>query len=561
MVIANFVMEIGLDNRLPTYSGGLGILAGDFALSLADLGEPAVFVTLFCKRGYTSQKLDKAAGQLDSDAAFNPESSQLLRPLEKYADFEIAGKLQKVRAWEYRAKGKGEVPILFLDTDVEENDPAVRQITARLYDGDPWHRLEQEMVLGIGGYRMLKVQGYNVDVYHLNESHAALLIVELLREYGDVKEVKRRCVFTTHTPVPAAQDSFPLDMIRQIFEHYNGIEWEGETTEGRVHFARLASKYSVVTNAVSLKHRYLSERVLGYNEPTQIEFVTNGVYHKRWVHDELKKLYSKQLPGWEETPSLLSGAFNLPSEELTRAHLTAKSDLVQTISERTAQQLAEDFLTIGIAKRVTSYKRNNLILTNLNRLIEIAERHGPIQLVFSGKAHPRDDAGKGIIRDILLKSEQINQRTDSVKIVYLENYDMDLAKSLVAGCDLWLNNPRRPLEACGTSGMKAAMNGVLNFSVYDGWWLEGGMEGVNGWGIGRRAAWSDLEEGSDSEDLEDMYTKLSQRILPTYYKDKERWCEMSKSSIATGGSLFNSYRMVEDYIARVYARTGIMHMK
>ncbi len=557
IVIANFVMEMGLDNRLPTYSGGLGILAGDFALSLADMGEPAVFVTLLYKQGYISQKLDKAVGQLDSDAPLNPE--ELLRPLDKYAELEIAGKMQKVRAWEYRAKGKGEVPLLFLDTDIEENDPAVRQITGRLYDGDPWHRLEQEMVLGIAGYRMLKVQGYNVDVYHLNESHAALLIVELLRECGDVKEVKKKCVFTSHTPVPAAHDSFPLAMIRKIFEHYDWIDWEREAIEGRVHFARLALKYSAVTNAVSLKHRYLSERVLSYNEPTQIEFVTNGVYHRRWVHDELKKLYSRRLPGWEETPSLLSGAFSLPSEELTRAHLAAKSDLVEMVNDRTGQQLVNDSLTIGIAKRVTSYKRNNLILTNLDRLAEIGERNGAIQLVFSGKAHPRDDAGKGIIRDILQKSEQINQRTDKVRIVYLENYDMEIGKSMVAGCDLWLNNPRRPLEACGTSGMKAAMNGVLNFSVYDGWWLEGGMEGVNGWGIGIRAAWTDLEEGSDSEDLEDLYSKLSQSILPTYYNNKEKWCEMSKSSIAIGGSLFNSYRMVEDYIARVYARTGIMH--
>jgi starch phosphorylase len=550
MVIANFVMEIGLESEMPTYGGGLGVLAGDFALSLADLGIPAVFVTLLYRKGYASQSLDRAAGQLDSEAPMDP--GRFLTPLQKYVDLEMCGRPLRVKAWEYRAKGKGQVPVLFLDTDDSRNDSAARQITHRLYGGDPWYRLEQEMVLGIAGYRMLKALDYNIDVYHLNESHAALLVVELLREYGKREEVRKKCVFTAHTPVPAGYDAFPLAMIKQVFEHYDRVDWDAEATEGRIDLARLALKYSGVTNAVSLKHRYVSERVLEHN---QIVYVTNGVHHRRWIHDELKKVYNKHLPGWEETPSLLSGAFNVPSGELASGHAAAKSEMVDMLNNSAPQHFDRDSLTIGLAKRVTAYKRNNLILAKPGRLVEIAEKYGAIQLVFAGKAHPRDDVGKAMIRDIILKGEELRKRSDKVRVVYLENYDIDIAKSLVAGCDLWLNTPRRPLEACGTSGMKAAMNGVLNFSVYDGWWLEGGIEGVNGWGIGKRAAWLDFGEGSDSEDLEDLYGKLSGSILPAYYQNREKWWEMAKNSIATVTPLFNAYRMVENYIARVYSKS------
>lgn len=551
MTIANFVMEIGLQSEMPTYSGGLGVLAGDFALSLADLGIPAVFVTLLYRKGYTAQSLDRNAGQLDSEAPMDP--GRFLTPLQKSVEFEMAGRYLRVNAWEYRVKGKGQVPVLFLDTDDSRNDQDRRQITYRLYGGDPWYRLQQEMVLGIAGYRMLKELGYNIDVYHLNESHAALLTVELLREYGKKDLVREKCVFTAHTPVAAGYDAFPLAMIKQIFEHYDWVDWDAEVIGGRIDLSRLALKYSGVTNAVSLKHRYVSEKVLEYN---QIEYVTNGVYHRRWIHDELKEVYSRHLPGWEKTPSLLRGAFNLPSGELARAHRVAKSGMVGMLNERATQKFDVDSLTIGLAKRVTAYKRNNLILADPERLVDIAEKNGTIQLVFAGKAHPRDDVGKAMIRDIILKGEEMTKRSDKVRIIYLQNYDIDIAKTLVAGCDLWLNTPRRPLEACGTSGMKAAMNGVLNFSIHDGWWLEGGIEGVNGWGIGRRTAWLESGEGSDSEDLSDLYGKLSESIVPTYYQNKEKWWEMAKSSIATVAPFFNSYRMVGEYIMRVYSRYG-----
>jgi glycogen phosphorylase len=549
VTVASFVMEIGLENEIPTYSGGLGVLAGDAAFSFADLGFPAVFVTLLYKLGYTSQKLDRSAGQIDLDAPWNYR--KLLTPLGTVVDVEISGKVQKVGAWQYLIRGRRDVPVIFLDTDIEGNEPATREISGRLYGGDHWHRLMQEMVLGVGGYRMLQAMGRPIDLYHLNESHAALLVVELLRQHRDIAEVRKRCVFTAHTPVPAGYDAFSLTMIKEAFMHYDWMNWEAEVTPQReIDLSRIAVKYSSVTNAVSLKHRYVSERVLNHGK---VEYVTNGVYHRRWVHDELKKIYDKHIPGWEETPALLVRAMELPTAALEGAHLRAKAELTDMLFQSTGTEFSKDHLLIGLAKRVTAYKRNGLILTDLDRLVGIAEKRGPIQIILAGKTHPRDDVGKALLRNILEKIEKVRARTDKVRIAFLENHDLRKVRALVAGCDVWLNNPRRPLEACGTSGMKAAMNGVLNFSVYDGWWLEGGVEGVNGWGIGRRAPWDDLSEDGDS-DLEDLYVKLSESILPTYYNEKEKWWTMAKTSIATVGPAFNSYRMINEYEAKVYSQ-------
>jgi len=542
-------MEIAVDNEIPTYSGGLGVLAGDGAFSFADLGMPAVYVTLLFKMGYTSQTLDRAAGQLDSDCIW--DYRRLLTPVGTFVDVELAGKLQKVGAWQFVIRGKQDVVVLFLDTDVEGNDPSTRKISDRLYGGDSWHRLMQEMVLGIGGYRMLQALHRGIEIYHLNESHAGLLVVELMREYRDTAEIRKRCVFTSHTPVPAGHDSFPLTMVKDALAHYDWVDWDAEAgPEGRIDLARFAVKYSSVTNAVSLKHSHVSERVLNL---AHVEYVTNGVYHKRWIHDELKNLYDRHIPGWQEVPSLLSRAMELPTDALESAHLLAKSEMTEMLYASTGKKLSKEHFTVGLAKRVTGYKRNDLILTDLDKLVAIAEKRGIIQVILAGKAHPRDDVGKAMLRDILGKMERLERNTDQVRVAFLENYDLSTAKSLVAGCDAWLNSATRPLEACGTSGMKAAMNAVLNFSVYDGWWLEGGVEGVNGWGIGTRANWTDLSQAGQS-DAEDMYQKLSESILPIYYNDRDKWWTMGKSSVATVGPLFNSYRMLNDYQARVYSR-------
>jgi starch phosphorylase len=544
-------MEIGIDNRIPTYSGGLGVLTGDLALSFADLGLPATFVTLLSRGGYVSQKLDRGKGQLDSSQHWNLR--QLLSPTDAVATVDIGDRGQKVGAWEYKIRGKAEISVLFLDTEYQENTVDVEEATERLYGGEMVHRLIQDIILGIGGYRILKALGRDVSICHLNESHAAFVTLELLSETGGIEATRRRCVFTTHTPIAAGNDVFPQARVEEALKEYTWVDWGKESVDGVINMARLAAKYSGVTNAVSLKHKFVSRGVVSLDN---VAYVTNGVYHKRWVHEELKKVYDKHIPGWEDSPSLLVRALGIPSDELARAHASTKKALVSMVAERTGAHFSEDALTITVARRITGYKRNGMILHNPERLGRIAEEKGEVQVVIAGKTHPRDDAAKSMLVDIIKRAEALNQNCHRAKVAILENYDMEMAGVLVAGSDVWLNNPRRPLEACGTSGIKAAMNGVLNFSVHDGWWLEGGIEGANGWGIGKRTDWADLSESTDGEDTEDLYSKLSDVVLPLYYQGKDRWWDMAKCSIATVGPYFNSYRMVNDYIAKVYAHVG-----
>jgi len=544
-------MEVGVDSRIRTYSGGLGVLAGDMAYSFADLGYPATFVTLLSRNGYTSQRLDASAGQLDSPEPW--DWKELLSPTGVMTTMEVWGKPQTIGAWEYRIRGKAETSVLFLDVDYSQNDRAVREATDRLYGGEPTDRLTQDIILGIGGYRVLKALGRDVDMYHLNESHAAFAIIELLRDAGSAEATRRKCAFTTHTPVAAGNDVFRVEAVEGALKGYSWVNWGEESSDGAVNLSRLASKYSGVTSAVSMKHSFVAERVVGHD---RIVYVTNGAYHRRWVHPELKKLYDKHLGGWEDTPSLMGGAVELPSEALSSAHAVAKHSLVNLVNLRHPGHFDESVLTICVAKRFTGYKRNGMLLGDQEKLQMIAEEEGGLQVVYAGKTHPRDASAKAMLADILRKADLLNRAARKVRVAVLENYDIDMAKVLVAGADVWLNNPRRPLEACGTSGIKAAMNGVLNLSVYDGWWLEGGIDGVNGWGVGKRADWSDLSDSVEGEDEASLYSKLSTSVLPTFYKERERWVDMQKRSIATVGPLFNSYRMVEEYVTRVYARAA-----
>lgn len=541
-------MELGLEDRIPTYSGGLGVLAGDTLLSFADLGIPAVAVTLLYKKGYTLQKLTPHGMQLDFDARW--DYRKVLTPLDIKLDITFGNLTQKFTAWEYTVKGKEDVKVYFLDVDLKENEQEIRRLNDRLYADDGVLRLRQEILLGIGGYRLLKALGYKINLYHINESHSAFLVIELLRELGDPKKVRDMCVFTTHTPVPVGHDRFPVDMVKEELQHYDGINWDEEAEEGYVNLSHLAAKFSGRLNAVSYKHMFVSAKL--FPEYENISYVTNGVYHKRWVHSEIAELFHQYLPGWDENPLLLSQAYSIPSELLLKKHNKVKSELISFINKNTPASFSDDAILIGVARRVTAYKRNNLILRDIERLSYIAKHAGDIQIVFAGKAHPKDMVGKEMIADIVNKAGLLRDKNSGVKVAFLENYDLELAKMLVAGCDVWLNTPRRPYEACGTSGMKAGMNGVLNFSVWDGWWLEGGIEGVNGWGIGPKPAWTDMTESSDEEDIEDIYGKLAYIILPMYYYHKDQWVRMMLNSIATIGPLFNTYRMVSDYICKVY---------
>jgi starch phosphorylase len=544
-------MEIALDDRIPTYSGGLGILAGDLAHSFADLGLPATFVTLLSRNGYVSQKLDATVGQLDSPQRW--DWPRILHHSEVTVDIDVWDRPQKVGVWEHRIKGKTDVDVLFLDTDFPDNSQEVKEATDRLYGGDITHRLIQDMVLGIGGYRVLKALGKKVEMFHLNESHAAFAAIELLRDAGGIDEVHRKCVFTTHTPIAAGNDAFPLGMVQDLMRTYSWINWSDESTGGSVNLSKLAAKYSGVTNAVSLKHRNVSEKIVGHDRLT---YVTNGVYHRRWIHPEIRKVLDKHVIGWDDSPNLLVGALGIPRDDLEAAHAKVKADLVAVVNASTGQSFSPDALTITMAKRITAYKRNGMILQDKEKLEHVAMTKGKIQIILAGKTHPKDNVAKSMLKDIINRASEFNNSGKGVKVAVLENYSIEMAKLLVAGSDVWLNNPVRPLEACGTSGMKAAMNGVLNLGVYDGWWLEGGVDGVNGWGIGRRTDWEDVSPSPQGEEEGVIYQRLEADVVPVFYGDRNKWLEMAKTSIATVGPAFNSYRMLEDYVTKVYDRAS-----
>jgi glycogen phosphorylase len=409
----------------------------------------------------------------------------------------------------------------------------------------------QEAILGIGGARMLQLIDLdNLQAYHMNEGHSALLTLELMDRYeGDLDRVRELCVFTTHTPVPAGHDSFDLDLSRNVLKNFIEIDLLNHhhiiDSEGKLNMTYLGLYHSKYVNGVAKKHGEVTQKMFpGYS----IDAITNGVHTETWVSQHLAKVFDKYIPSWKSDPYTLRNTLNIPRDEIRTAHSKAKKDLIDFVNENYHTGMEYETLTIGFARRATAYKRANLLFSDIERLKSIVNEKGKIQIIYGGKAHPSDGQGKEYIKEIY---NHIRELTDDIKIVYLKNYDMYAAKLLVAGSDLWLNTPLRPLEASGTSGMKAAVNGVLNFSVLDGWWLEGHMEGYTGWSIGPRP--KDVEEGTDqSTDIEDIYQKLEEKIIPTFYEDPDWWQEMMAQNIALNGSFFNTHRMVSQYVMKAY---------
>ena len=558
--IAYFSMEIGLMTEIPTYSGGLGVLAGDTIRSAADLKLPFVAVTLISRKGYFLQTFNDDDWQLESDAEWRPED--LLEVLPARTLVTIENRDVKVQAWLYRVKSPtgGEVPVLFLDTDIQGNQPEDRKITDYLYGGDKAYRLKQEIVLGIGGARLLQVLGFRVRKYHLNEGHASLLTLVLLNhphlpvegslEEGysqHIRSVQENCVFTTHTPVESGHDRFSYDLVSQVMGDVVPIELLKKLGgEDEFNMTLLALNLSHFVNGVAKKHGEVSQAMFpGF----EIHSITNGIHPFTWASPYLIHLYDKYLPGWANEPELLVRVDLIPDNELQDAHAGAKAYLFQWIEETTGAKLDLDVLTIGFARRATAYKRANLIFTDRDRLLKIGE--GKLQLVFAGKAHPNDDYGKQMIQEICQQAEFFG---DKLKIVYLPNYNMDVASRLIPGVDLWLNNPLRPLEASGTSGMKAALNGVPNFSVLDGWWIEGHIEGVTGWSIGPPPTETSTEVNHSDEDVQDLYKKLEETIIPLYYNNRQEWTKVLKNAIGKNAYYFNSHAMMRRYVTEAYLR-------
>ena len=565
--IAYFTMEIGLSDSMPTYAGGLGILAADTVRSAADIGIRMIAVTLLHRKGYFRQRLDAAGWQSEEDA--NWPIAEHLVEMEPRCQVEIEGRSVAVRAWKYEVKGAGAaVPVLFLDTDIEQNAAEDRAITDHLYGGDAHYRLCQEMVLGIGGVRMLRALGYNeIKRYHMNEGHAALLILELsyelsrqawemtyeLSQHTITPElmhlVKPKCIFTTHTPVPAGHDRYPLDMVHRVITGYRNAFYDREQElcpDCVLDMTALALDNSHYINGVAKRHGKVAQQMFSDYD---IHSITNGVHVASWASPPIARLFDEHIPGWREDNSSLRYALNLSKRDVWMAHRQAKQQLIEKVHQLTGATLAADAFTMGFARRAAEYKRADLLFWDIDRLAEIAGSTGSLQLVFAGKAHPQDDAGKQLIRRIHDAARTLKGK---IELVYLEDYGIELAKLLTSGVDLWLNTPQTPLEASGTSGMKAAINGVPSFSILDGWWVEGCIEGVTGWAIGGDRNATVGGRDLRAEDARALYNKLEMIILPMYCNEPDRYAEIMRHAIALNASFFNTERMLSQYITRAY---------
>ncbi|MEK7805853.1 MAG: alpha-glucan family phosphorylase, partial [Planctomycetota bacterium] len=551
VTIAYFSMEIGISNNIPTYSGGLGVLAGDTIKSGADLKIPLVAVTLLSKKGYFRQDIDSDGRQVEYPIDWDP--SKFLIRLSRKITVQIEGRNVFVQAWRYNVQSVtgGKVDVIYLDTDVGENTKEDREITAFLYGGDDCYRLKQEIILGIGGVRMLHALGFHIKKYHMNEGHASLLTLELLlmnkrdiesvwdeRWIWDIDAVRELCVFTTHTPIDAGHDRFSYDLVKKVLGDVIPPEQLKKLGgENHLNMTRLALNLSNYVNGVAKKHGEVSKVLFpGY----EINAITNGVHSFTWTCESMKQLYDKYIPGWANEPELFVRSEIIPDGELWEAHLQAKNNLIQYVKKSADIDINSDVLTIGFARRFTSYKRADLIFSDLDRLLKICEK-GAFQILYAGKAHPKDTPGKDIIKKIIDLSKKVN---DKIKIVFLKDYNIEMALKLVSGVDVWLNTPLRPREASGTSGMKAAHNGVINFSVLDGWWIEGHIEGITGWSIGPKPIESSLTNINDAADADDLYHKLENIIIPMYYHDRNQWIKIMKNSIGKIAYYFNSHRMM-----------------
>jgi len=455
------------------------------------------------------------------------------------------------------------VPVLMLDSDLPGNTDEDRRLTDYLYGGDDRYRLCQEVILGIGGVRMLRALGYDrIRRFHMNEGHAALLVLELGHE-----EMKRRglseatrevavavkplCVFTTHTPVPAGHDQFPLSLVRRVVTDY-GHAYDRRAVEfcldNVLNMTYLALDNSHYINGVAKKHGEISRQMFAQYK---VDSITNGVHAGFWVAPPIAAVLDRHITAWREDNASLRYALGIPRHELWAAHQTARQELVAWVNQRTGAGLFSNAFTIGFARRATAYKRADLLFHDLQRLLALHENAGPIQVIYGGKAHPRDGGGKDLIRKIFAQIAQLKGR---LTVAYLEDYDIAAAKRMVAGVDLWLNTPQPPLEASGTSGMKAAMNGVPQLSVLDGWWVEGRIENVTGWAIGNGGSQNAAGIDERAFDAESLYNKLETVILPMFYRDQDRYIDVMRHAIALNGSFFNTERMVDQYVRKAYYR-------
>jgi starch phosphorylase len=552
--IAYFSMEIELESGIPTYSGGLGILAGDMLRSAADVGLAMVAVSLVHRKGYFRQKLDSKGQQTELDDVWRPEDR--LERLGAIVPVILEGREIHVQAWKYSVRGDGgEVPVILLDARVDGNSPEDAALTDHLYGGDNRYRLCQEAILGLGGLLMLSTLGLSgIRVYHMNEGHSSLLTLGLLARQlagpprqateDDLNVVRKQCVFTTHTPVPAGHDQFPNSLVSQVLGEAR-LALIDEThccPESTLNMTYLALRLSHYVNGVAMKHGEVSSEMFpGY----AVHAITNGVHAITWTSQAFQKLYDRHIPEWRRDNLYLRYAIKIATKDIGEAHREAKRTLFSALLEKTGAKLDEQKLTIGFARRATQYKRMELLFSDLDRLRRIAAQAGSLQIIYGGKAHPNDDGGKASIRAVFQAAAELR---GAIEVTYVENYDAAWGGLVTSGVDLWLNTPHRPFEASGTSGMKAAMNGVPSLSILDGWWIEGCLEGMTGWAIGSEA----LPDDDQSDEIKSLYDKLEHEIVPMFYGSPEKYLQVMRSAIAVNASFFNTQRMLAQYEANAY---------
>jgi glycogen phosphorylase len=548
--IAYFSMEIGIDPDVPTFSGGLGVLAGDTLRSCANLSLPVIGITLIYRKGFFKQKIDFDGNQHEEEVHWDVDKH--LTPLNKEIYVNIEGRKVKVSAWLYETNVTegSKNAILFLDTDHKENSEFDRSITDKLYGYDQRYRLAQEIILGIGGIRMLNELGCTeLKKFHMNEGHSALLTLELYKNNtteNKMFDLRDKCVFTTHTPVPAGHDVFPRELAESMIEpELLTEEIKGHIfSEQGLNMTLVGLEFSDYVNGVAKKHGEVSRFMFPGH---RIDHITNGVHSEFWTSKHFKNVFDKHIAGWLNDPFTLRYVLSIPEEEIWEAHIEAKKDLIKYIKEKYGILMDHEIFTIGFARRAATYKRGDMLFSDIERLKRIANDCKGLQIIYAGKAHPNDWEGKQIIRRIIKNMEQVK---DKIKVIYLEDYDINVAKLLIPGVDIWLNTPQTPKEASGTSGMKAAHNGVPHFSTLDGWWIEGHIEKVTGFSIGEHP--NRRKEINYEEEKEDLYSKLEYVIIPRFYNERDKWINMMKHSIAINGSFFNTHRMVQQYVLNAY---------
>lgn len=557
--VAYFSMEIAIEPEMNTYSGGLGVLAGDTLRAAADLAIPLVAITLAHRRGYFRQLLSPDGTQSEVEQPWPVDAYTTEE--EPRVVVELEGRSVQVRALRHDIVGvTGHiVPVYLLDTDLEENSPFDRTLTDRLYGGDNDYRLRQEIVLGLGGARMLFALGLDPAVFHMNEGHAALLTVALVgralagrtfeqASNTEFSRIHEKCVFTTHTPVPAGHDRFSMEQANRILgrETVSMLERAGCCHEGMLNMTYVALRFSRFVNGVAMQHGIVSRAMF---PEYAIDAITNGVHAGTWAADPFLEIFDRHLPRWRRDNVTLRYAIDIPESEIMVAHRSAKRMLMEAVLERTGDTLSPDVFTIGFARRAATYKRMDLLFTDPDRLIAMAKEFGGLQIIYAGKAHPADEPGKAKIKRVIELAHELSHGL--LKIIYIENYEWVLGKLLTSGVDLWLNTPKRPYEASGTSGMKAALNGVPSLSILDGWWIEGWIEGVTGWAI------EDREE--EQQEADSLYSQLGDVILPLYHRQPEEWRRVMRSAIALNGSFFNTQRMAEQYALNAYFPQPVRH--